>query len=68
LKDKVKPCKGSVRFETTAEDPIVSNIYVSRKAAKKLLGVKGDLENIAGIEVTLRVVPGKAKREEDDEE
>lgn len=68
LKDKVKPCKGSVRFTTVEDDPIVNGIYVSRKKAKKLLGVKGALEDIAGIEITIRVVPGKAERVEDEDE
>lgn len=68
LKDNIKPVKHSVRFDTDdKEHAIVNGLYVNRKLAKKLLGVKGDLEDVEGIEVTVRILKGKSKHDEDDD-
>ena len=50
----VDPKKHVVKFETSDEDAVVKNIYISNDAAKEL-GVK-KLADVKGIEITIRAI------------
>ena len=51
-----KPVKHSVQFKADEKDKyqLFSSVYLLRKGAEKLLGVK-DLDEIESIEITVRV-------------
>ena len=61
--------KGSVRFDKKSKEdhPLFASVYLMRDAAKKFLGVK-DLDKTDEIEITVRVVSGKSKKDASDEE
>jgi hypothetical protein len=54
MKNKA-PKKGSVLFESSESDPILSAIYLMRQGMEKNLGIK-NLDDVKEIEVTVKVL------------